>query len=107
MGVSLAQSIVVSFTGALAFSLYFTTLIVCLRWLLFVNEGWQFKKGIKWGIVLTTLFIFVCNVVYLSMGLHETLLQAQHAIDNLPVASFELPAWMSIVTVSQSRTVKP
>lgn len=61
MGLSLPQLGIVSFTGALAFGLYLTTHLICLRWLLFVNEGWEFKKSTRWGIVFITFLIFACN----------------------------------------------
>jgi hypothetical protein len=100
MGISLDQSVAVSFTGGLAFGLYFATLLACLRWLLFADEGWKFKPSIRWGIVVITFLIFASNVVYLSMNLYGTMLQARHAISSPPDTPFNGPDWTSIVAVS-------
>lgn len=100
MGIHLHQSVAVSFTGALAFGLYFATLLACLRWLLFASEGWRIKPSIRWGTVVITLLIFASNVVYLSMSLHGTMLTAQHAAMSTPGMQFYGPSWISIVSVS-------
>ncbi|KAJ3569095.1 hypothetical protein NP233_g5280 [Leucocoprinus birnbaumii] len=98
MTMHLHNFVAVSFTGALAFGLYFATLLTCLRWLLFTHEGpWVFKKDIRWVIVTITFLIFASNVVYLSMSLYGTMLSARHAVEDPPGVSFKGPSWTSIV----------
>ncbi|KXN92330.1 hypothetical protein AN958_08561 [Leucoagaricus sp. SymC.cos] len=93
MPIPLPQSVAVSFTGGLAFGIYFATLLICLRWLLFGDQGWKFKKTIRWGILVVTFLIFASNVVYLAMSLHGTMQTAAHPAD----PSFHTPGWIGIV----------
>ncbi|KAM6492105.1 hypothetical protein JOM56_011829 [Amanita muscaria] len=38
--------------------LYSASLIHCIRWLLFEDEGWRIRKKINWWLVATTLLVF-------------------------------------------------
>ncbi|KAF9450647.1 hypothetical protein P691DRAFT_623941, partial [Macrolepiota fuliginosa MF-IS2] len=50
--------IAVAFTGALAFGLYLATLLTCLRWLLFTDDGLRPRENIRWTILVVTFLIF-------------------------------------------------
>ncbi|KAF9442235.1 hypothetical protein P691DRAFT_681921 [Macrolepiota fuliginosa MF-IS2] len=70
MGTQLGQQISVAFAGALAFGVYFATLLSCFRWLLFADEGWKRRRVINWPLVGVTSFIFGINVVREAWRLH-------------------------------------
>ncbi|KAM6489090.1 hypothetical protein JOM56_015502 [Amanita muscaria] len=38
--------------------LYSASLMHCVRWLLFEDEGWRLRKKINWWLVTTTLLVF-------------------------------------------------
>ena len=44
---------------AILYGLYLATLVQCLRWLLFDDDGWKFRAHINWFMLTVTLFIFL------------------------------------------------
>ncbi|KAF9450648.1 hypothetical protein P691DRAFT_809931 [Macrolepiota fuliginosa MF-IS2] len=98
MGLPLYSEIAVVFVGALAFGLYFATLLTCIRWLLFVDEGWRLRKTIRWTILSVTFFIFGFNVAYLGWSLHWSMIKAWHAINDPPGATYTTPEWANIIS---------
>jgi hypothetical protein len=97
--IPLPDSVAVVFTGALAFGLYFATLLTCLRWLLFTDEGWKLRKQIRRSILFITFLIFACNVVYLSLTVRGAVEKAWHFI-TLPEEPYDGgPQWESILSV--------
>ncbi|KAF9443761.1 hypothetical protein P691DRAFT_763984 [Macrolepiota fuliginosa MF-IS2] len=96
MDIPLDKEISVVFAGALAFGLYFSTFLSCVRWFLFVDEGWKVRRNIRWPTVAMTVLIFGVNVVFLSWTLHWTMVKAWHAISN-PGVPYQVPEWADII----------
>ncbi|KAF9446594.1 hypothetical protein P691DRAFT_825444 [Macrolepiota fuliginosa MF-IS2] len=96
MDILLDQEISVVFVGALAFGLYFSTFLSCVRWLLFADEGWKVRRDIRWPTVAMTILIFGVNVVFLSWTLHWTMVKAWHATSN-PGVPYQVPEWADII----------
>lgn len=101
MATTLEDRVSIVFAGALAFGLYAFTLLICLRWLLFVDEGWGLRKArtIKWPIVVVTLLILCCNLAYLIETYEWTKVEVRHAVQS-PGVVYDKPAWTSILSVS-------
>ncbi|KAF8631869.1 hypothetical protein AX15_002139 [Amanita polypyramis BW_CC] len=62
---------------ATLFGVYFTTFLLCLRWLLYVDDGWTVRKDIKWPWLIIAIVIFAFSVTDLALSLHGTLLALQ------------------------------
>ncbi|TFK38789.1 hypothetical protein BDQ12DRAFT_735423 [Crucibulum laeve] len=59
------QNEVSIFVEAIFYGLYLATLLHCMRWMLYENEGWKLKKriSIQWTMLISTVAIFVCSFV--------------------------------------------
>ncbi|KAM6501663.1 hypothetical protein JOM56_001640 [Amanita muscaria] len=62
------------FTQAALFGLYTLTLLHCLRWLLYQDEGWKLRDRTRWLMLVTTLILFAFAVVDLAISIHMSLL---------------------------------
>ncbi|TFK41510.1 hypothetical protein BDQ12DRAFT_733035 [Crucibulum laeve] len=69
------EMVVALFTASIATGLYLSTLLHCLRWLLFTDEGWKIRKKISWPFLIATLSLLVLSTIHLSLALWETLEQ--------------------------------
>ncbi|KIL63866.1 hypothetical protein M378DRAFT_79145 [Amanita muscaria Koide BX008] len=59
-----SQTVIVSlFTHGLLYGIYLATLIQCLRWLTFTDEGWKPREKINTVMILTTIFIFLMSTI--------------------------------------------
>ncbi|KAF9450649.1 hypothetical protein P691DRAFT_773734 [Macrolepiota fuliginosa MF-IS2] len=94
---TLDEEVVVVFSAALLFGFYFATLLSCIRWLLFTDRGWEWRKVIDWPIVIVTFLIMGLNVVHASWDLHWTLRGAVEAANGPGPFSFSTPDLASIV----------
>ena len=59
---------------AILFGLYITTFLLCLRWLVYEDDGWVIRKDIKWPMLTVTVILFVFSVIELTLSLEFTLL---------------------------------
>ncbi|TFK33653.1 hypothetical protein BDQ12DRAFT_727593 [Crucibulum laeve] len=68
------QNVLAIFVEAILYGLYLATLLHCLRWMLYENEGWKIKKriSIHWTMLTSTVLIFVCSFVNLILRLEST-----------------------------------
>jgi hypothetical protein len=61
----------VRFCGAVCFAFYLVTFGQTLRWQLFTDEGWKFRRH-RHDIILTiTILIFVFTTTYIALGLQK------------------------------------
>ncbi|KIL55387.1 hypothetical protein M378DRAFT_90968 [Amanita muscaria Koide BX008] len=59
-----SQTVIVSlFTHGLLYGIYLATLIQCLRWLTFTDEGWKPREKINTVMILTTIFIILMSTI--------------------------------------------
>lgn len=59
---------------ALITGAYFTSFLMCLRWLVFSDDGGTLWKRINWPFFFITVLLFSLSVTELSISLHVTLL---------------------------------
>jgi hypothetical protein len=52
---------------ALLYGLYVATLVHCLRWLLYNDKDWSYRKDINWPMLAVTVVIFLLSTA--SLGL--------------------------------------
>src|ERR1700760_927783 len=57
------------FVQAALYGLYVATLIHCLRWLLYTDNGWKLRDGVNKLMLITTILIFLLTTVNLSLQL--------------------------------------
>jgi hypothetical protein len=57
------------FIQAAFYGLYVATLIHCLRWLVFADEGWKQRDGVNKLMLITTIIIFLLSTVNLFLQL--------------------------------------
>ncbi|KAF8629822.1 hypothetical protein AX15_003267 [Amanita polypyramis BW_CC] len=65
--------IIANNSRAFQFGVYFVTFVLCLRWLLYTDEGWSLRRNIKWLEVTATVMIFVLSVANIALSLESTL----------------------------------
>ncbi|KAM6499792.1 hypothetical protein JOM56_005300 [Amanita muscaria] len=65
--VSITESFVTSLLVQTSFyGLYMATFGVCLRWLLFADEGWRLRKPLDWPMLVATIIIFASYTILLG-----------------------------------------
>lgn len=70
---------------AILFGLYVGTLSHCLRWLLYDDEGWSYRKNINWPMLAIAFIIFLFSAGSLVMVLQIVLEGVRNGSDALPV----------------------
>ena len=61
-------------TQALLTGVYFASFFLCLRWLIFSDDGETLRKWIHWPFLTITIILFACSVIGFSISLQATLL---------------------------------
>ena len=61
------------FVQAVMFGSYLATLVHCLRWIVYDDEGWKVRKKVNWGMLAITLFVFLSSTTNLGISLQMTL----------------------------------
>ncbi|KAF8887453.1 hypothetical protein CPB84DRAFT_1826903 [Gymnopilus junonius] len=96
------ENVATLFIGALMYGIYFSTLLHCVRWLLFVDEGWKLRRlrEIHWPMLLVTFFLFVFSLTNLALALRSTMndimaLQTPEIMQK--VAGVPGPTWVTLV----------
>jgi hypothetical protein len=68
------QVLIQLFTQTALYGLYVATLIHCLRWLVYTNDGWKLRDRIdNKPILITTILIFLFSTVNLVLMLSISL----------------------------------
>ena len=57
------------FTQAALYGVYVATLIHCLRWLVYTDEGWKQRGRVNRLMLITTILIFLCSTTNLFLAL--------------------------------------
>ena len=57
------------FTQAALYGLYVATLIHCLRWLVFADDGWKLRDRFDKPVLITTIFVFLFSTMNLLFSL--------------------------------------
>jgi hypothetical protein len=61
-------------TQAVATGAYFASFLVCVRWLVFSDDGGTLRKGINWPLLVIAVILFAFSITDLSISLQATLL---------------------------------
>ena len=64
---------IVSIIQALLYGLYVVTLVHCLRWLLYSDEGWSYREDINWPMLTIAVVIFLLSTASLVVVLYTAL----------------------------------
>ena len=62
-------SLIGLFTQATLYGLYVATLIHCLRWLIYTDDGWKQRDRVNKLMLITAVVIFLLSTVNLAMSL--------------------------------------
>jgi hypothetical protein len=64
---------VANFVQAILYGLYIATSILCIRWLFFVDEGWQVRQKIQWPTLALVILLFIFSTVDLGASSRNVL----------------------------------
>lgn len=98
----LDQNVAIVFIDALLYGIYFTTLLHCVRWLVFADEGWKLRRkmDIQWAMLLATLLLFFFSLGNFVLEVWYTLLTLRRIDRGSDVtAAVQKPGWLALVTV--------
>ncbi|KAF8347934.1 hypothetical protein F5887DRAFT_671807 [Amanita rubescens] len=70
-------SIIATTTQALVTGVFFATFLVCLRWLVFSDDGRTLRKGVHWPSLIITIIFSAFAVTDFSLVLQTTLLVSE------------------------------
>ncbi|KDR83251.1 hypothetical protein GALMADRAFT_134735 [Galerina marginata CBS 339.88] len=97
----LDQSVAADFVFIMIYGIYFSTLLQCLRWLLFTDEGWTLRrrKEVKWPMLAATLLLFSFSFTNLILQLRGTLVALRTSVRENKIIGVDIPkpAWVSLV----------
>ncbi|KAM6504121.1 hypothetical protein JOM56_001064 [Amanita muscaria] len=82
---------------AVFFGVYIATFFQCLRWLIFVDEGWTKRNDIKWTILIVTLMIFALSTADLGICLWGTLLSVTETFNSSSVFQLGVESITTII----------
>ncbi|KIL56988.1 hypothetical protein M378DRAFT_16570 [Amanita muscaria Koide BX008] len=66
-------SVIVTFVQAILYGFYIATLLLCIRWLLYDDEGWSLRKRVSWPMVVVATIIFLFSTTSLGTSLWRTI----------------------------------
>ena len=78
---------------ALLVGVYFASFLLCLRWLIFSDDGGTLRKTIHWPFLIITVLLFAFSVTSLGLCLQRSLLFSQGA-------STAIPTYNELINVS-------
>ena len=55
------------FTQAVLYGLYIATLVHCLRWLIYTDDGWTKRDGISKLMLIAAILIFILSTMNLGI----------------------------------------
>src|ERR1700760_2606869 len=58
--------LVVLFVQGILCGLYITTLTCCLRWLMFADDGWKYRKRMSWPMLIVTVVVSIFSLTALG-----------------------------------------
>ncbi|SRR6266576_1137854 len=73
----IAVYLIATTTQALVTGAYFASFLLCLRWLVFSDDGGTTRKRIHWPFLIITIILFAFTVTDLGISLHTTLLVSE------------------------------
>lgn len=98
--ITLSQTIALTFTTGLLFGLYFITVCLANRWLLFADEGWRWRKRVHWSMVFTTNVIAALILASTILSVRVPMAEMDFVEDGHKPEEWTDPAWDSIAKVS-------
>jgi hypothetical protein len=98
LGYPAFKEIPLRFVGAAFYAFYLVTLGQTLRWQLFTDEGWKFRRN-RHNIILTvTILIFVFTTTYIALGLQKGMQDVYQALYGHDMPGYV--DWASTIGVS-------
>ncbi|KAF8636429.1 hypothetical protein AX17_003611 [Amanita inopinata Kibby_2008] len=93
-------AVIATFVQAILYGLYISTLLHCLRWLTFRDEGWSLRKDIKWPMLIVTIAIFALSTSDIAASLVSTLRSLRHqgTILFTGIITFTLESLAAVIT---------
>ena len=61
-------AVVVLLVQAILCGVYISTLIHCLRWLIFADEGWKYRTRINWPMLIVTIVVSILSTIALVLN---------------------------------------
>jgi hypothetical protein len=92
------KDVPVRFFGAAVYAFYLVTFGQTLRWQLFSDEGWQFRRNRQNIILTATILIFAFTTIYIALGLQEGMQIVYSAVYEQNMPGFAV--WLSTIGVS-------
>lgn len=92
------QEVFVVVFSSVAFGVSLVTLAHCLRWLLFVEQGWKLKTNINWTFLTAAILIAVLNTLCLGLNI-RSLMDRVLLMSISPFATYHTPVWRSVFKV--------
>ncbi|KAF8330641.1 hypothetical protein F5887DRAFT_1081488 [Amanita rubescens] len=75
---SYAEAYIIAVTvQALLMGAYFVSFLICLRWLVFSDDGGTLRKGINWTLLSIAIILFALSVADLCISVHIILLVSE------------------------------
>ncbi|KJA22194.1 hypothetical protein HYPSUDRAFT_87628 [Hypholoma sublateritium FD-334 SS-4] len=91
------------FLAALATGAYLCTLVYCLRWLSFSDQGWKLRKPIDRTSLTIALMLFALSSIHITLAAVTTVEWAEYAVSRFVPNSSKLP-WSATVMCTVTNT---
>jgi len=93
------------FSAAVATGVYLCTLFYCIRWLVYIDEGWKVRKKINKTLLSGTLSIFVLSSIHISFAIATSFVKIKHLeLGIVDDPNAPLP-WAYVVLCTMSNSV--
>ena len=78
-----SDGVIQLFINAPLYGLYLTTLIYCLRWLVYTDDGWKLRDRINKPMLITSVLIFLYSTLDLAFMLQIELYSIGEGLSNI------------------------
>lgn len=102
--ISIEDELAVVFASALLYGVYLCSLAYCLRWQLFMNDGWRTQLKRNRTTIAIVLAIFVLTTAYVSLGLFKSRTLVYDTVNKLRSSPPGIQPWYSVAIVSATHS---
>lgn len=88
------------FIAAVATGVYLCTLSTCVRWLVYVDDGWRVRKQINKTWLSATLAIFFLSSLHTTLAVTTTFFNIRTLETGVIIKESDVIPWTDVVQVS-------
>jgi hypothetical protein len=95
----LPQAVTITFTTGIFLGIYLVSVAFVNRWLIFTDEGWKFRKDIRWYTLIITNIIAVLVLLDVAAYISTSIEESAFVEWGNKLGGYAEPPWRAIMKV--------